>query len=49
MVTYSSWYSNIADAMTNTRALSVVGAFFEVNFIFFSKKILLINYCEYLA
>ncbi len=35
MVTYSSWYPNIGDAMTNTRALAVVGVFFEVKFTFF--------------
>jgi hypothetical protein len=37
MVTYSNWYSNISDAMTNTRALAVVGIFFEVklNFSYF--------------
>ncbi|CAF3486244.1 unnamed protein product [Rotaria socialis] len=31
MVTYSSWYSNIKDAMTNTRGLAVVGVFFELS------------------
>jgi hypothetical protein len=30
MVTYSNWFSNIGDAISNTRALAVVGAFFEV-------------------
>lgn len=31
MVSYSSLYSNIREAMTNTRALAVVGAFFEIS------------------
>ncbi|CAF1487510.1 unnamed protein product [Adineta steineri] len=30
IVTYSKWYENIRDAMTNTRALAVVGVFFEL-------------------
>jgi hypothetical protein len=32
IVTYSSWFSNLTEAMTNTRALAVVGVFFEVKF-----------------
>ncbi|CAF1358037.1 unnamed protein product [Rotaria sordida] len=32
MVTYSSWFSNIHEAMSNTRALAVVGVFFELSF-----------------
>ncbi|CAF2985802.1 unnamed protein product [Rotaria sp. Silwood2] len=31
VVTYSSWFSNIVEAMTNTRALAVVGVFFELS------------------
>jgi hypothetical protein len=31
VVTYSNYFSNIGEAVTNTRALAVVGAFFEVN------------------
>ncbi|CAF0744893.1 unnamed protein product [Rotaria sp. Silwood1] len=31
MVTYSSLYSNIRDAMPNTRSLAVVGVFFELS------------------
>ena len=42
LVTYSSWYSNILDAMHNTRALAVIGVFFEVilfnKLFFFSSK-----------
>jgi hypothetical protein len=36
IVTYSSFFSNIKDAMTNTRGLAVVGVFFEVKFFFFN-------------
>jgi len=32
IVSYSSWYSSLGDAMTNTRGLAVVGIFFEVKF-----------------
>ncbi|CAF2407491.1 unnamed protein product [Rotaria sp. Silwood2] len=31
MVTYSNWYSDIRQAMSNTRSLAVVGVFFEVS------------------
>ncbi|CAF1336874.1 unnamed protein product [Rotaria sp. Silwood1] len=31
MVTYSSWFSNIDEAKSNTRALAVVGVFFELS------------------
>ncbi|CAF1158651.1 unnamed protein product [Adineta ricciae] len=31
LVAYSSWYSNILDAMHNTRALAVIGVFFEIS------------------
>ena len=34
IVSYSNWYSNIRDAMTNTRSLAVIGVFFEVKFPF---------------
>ena len=45
IVSYSSWYSNIGEAMTNTRALAVVGVFFEVKFhSFFFIKILFFLY-----
>jgi hypothetical protein len=33
VVSYSSWYPTIREAMSNTRALAVVGVFFEVKFL----------------
>jgi hypothetical protein len=35
IVAYSSRFPNISAAMPNTRALAVIGAFFEVKFDFF--------------
>jgi hypothetical protein len=45
IVSYSGWFSNISEAVWNTRALAVIGVFFEVNLKFaFFKYIFTFDY-----